>query len=229
MLVIAFIFFFLAFVSAAPQVPASSQASTSTHPTHFPTSFKHSSAHSSLHLSHSIQSPHIIPATNTRPIPFPGHSSHARPPPPESSPAPPRSGHKPILIAVEVIGGLVIAGVLLSLIRCYYIYKKTPHRDRIADILQRHHLQRELDELERNPGILRRPSLREPAPPYFPRPPSYDDMNPGHPRTLASRTGYSAVVTHSPPASPPMSQRILPVSTVAARTPPDLIPPTPSG
>ncbi|KAH9482790.1 hypothetical protein JR316_0004890 [Psilocybe cubensis] len=227
MFAIAFLFLFLTFVRAVPQSPITATSSSSlAHPTHFPTSFRHSSSHNTLHLSHSGSQSHIIPS-NTRPLSFPGHSGRPRPPPPTSTPLPPRPKHKPILIAFEVIGGLALAGVLLSLIRCYYNYKRTPHRDRIADILQRHHLQRELEELERNPHLLRRPSLREPAPPYFPRPPSYDDLTSGGP--LASRGVYSAVGTHSPPPSPPMSQIVLPVSTVAVRTPPNLIPPAPSG
>lgn len=144
----------------------------------------------------------------------------------------PQSGQKPISIVFEVLGGLAASALLIGFLRCFYNYKKTPGRDRIADILQRHHLQRELEELERNPGLLRRhPSLREPAPPYFPRPPSYEHVLPSMPPVsiaprdhhpeVDNRAQYTSVATHSPPSTPPMSERILmPTPAVTPGTPP---------
>jgi hypothetical protein len=141
-----------------------------------------------------------------------------------------QANQKPINIAFEALGGILVVGMLLGFLRCCYNYKKTPRRDRIADVLRRHHLQRELEELERNPVSLRRPFLREPAPPYFPRPPSYEQINSTHQGTAPPRADYSAVPTHSPSPSPPLSQRTpLPTHPVGARPLPDLIPPMPSG
>ncbi|KAF8812312.1 hypothetical protein BYT27DRAFT_7132765 [Phlegmacium glaucopus] len=131
--------------------------------------------------SHSIQiitRPTFV--SRTFPAVVPGEPVHTRPP--DQPPGPlgnsnrrhARPGQKPIFIVFEVLGGLVASILLLGLLRCCYQYNKAPKRDRIAEVLNRHHLQRELEELERNPHILRRPSLREPAPPYFPAPPSYD-------------------------------------------------------
>lgn len=154
---------------------------------------------------------------------------HTRPPGPRPT-GRFQTNQRPLNIAFEVLGGILAAGMLLGFLRCCYNYRKTPRRDRIADILHRHHLQRELEELERNPAALRRPSLREPAPPYFPRPPSYEHMNSTHQGTAPHRVDYSAVPTYSPPPSPPMSQRIpLPTHAVTARPLPDLIPLMPSG
>ena len=154
---------------------------------------------------------------------------HTRPPGPRPT-GRFQTNQRPLNIAFEVLGGILAAGMLLGFLRCCYNYRKTPRRDRIADILHRHHLQRELEELERNPAALRRPSLREPAPPYFPRPPSYEHMNSTHQGTAPHRVDYSAVPTYSPPPSPLMSQRIpLPTHAVTARPLPDLIPPMPSG
>jgi len=78
-------------------------------------------------------------------------------------------------ITLGVIAGTVILGFLVAIFRCMYKYKRPPKRDRIAEVLQRHNLQCEMEELERNPYALRRTSLREPAPPYLPRPPSYSE------------------------------------------------------
>jgi hypothetical protein len=133
---------------------------------------------------------------------------------------PPQSGQKPISIVFEVLGGLAASALLFGFIRCFRSYRKIPARDRIAEIVQRHQLQRELEELERNPGRLRRhPSLPEPAPPYFPRPPSYDHLLPSMPPVsiaprhhhpgVDNRAHYTPVATHSPPSTPPMSERIL--------------------
>jgi hypothetical protein len=126
----------------------------------------------------------------------------------------------------EVLGGVVAGLLLLSFLRCCNNYRKTPRRDRIADIVHRHNLQRELEELERNPRTLRRPSLPEPAPPYFPRPPSYDippasqDHTSSHfqrSERSVSPSVYSAVSTSSPPSTPPMSEVPLPSTAVSRR------------
>lgn len=85
-----------------------------------------------------------------------------------------RTGQTPILIFFEVLSGLAGLVLCLGLLRCCNSYRRTPPRDRISDIVQRHQLQVEIEELRRRPP---RPVmaflLQEPAPPYLPRPPSY--------------------------------------------------------
>jgi hypothetical protein len=193
---------------------------------------------SSLHASrtthtHSTTRPHSVQIISRPTLP-----THSRIPPiinPVHTRPPHRTdrfqaNQRPLNISFEVLGGILATGMLLGFLRCCFNYRKTPRRDRIADILHRHHLQRELEELERNPVALRRPSLREPAPPYFPRPPSYEHMVSTHQGMAPSRVDYPAAPTYTPPSSPLMSQRIpLPTHAVTARLLPDLRPPIPSG
>ena len=226
---------------------SSSSSSTSTHRN----STSSSTHKSSTEIPHHVQSnspaathqitniPHpTSPIFTFTPGPVHTHTPVPNPTraPIKSSAAPSQSGQKPISIVFEVLGGLFASAFILGFIRCYHNYRKTPGRDRIADILQRHQLQRELEELERNPVLLpRHQSLREPAPPYFPRPPSYDNSNQRTsmpPVTLGrgedhpqpdNRSQYSAVSTHSPPSSPPMSERVpLPSPAATPRVHPEL-------
>jgi hypothetical protein len=156
-------------IFAAPT--SSSYLATPSHPP-----IESSPAHTSLSLSFS-SSHH--------------HSTHtaSRPPPHFNTPAPAspstyeldpeglqvQQRQKKLAIALGVVAGFVSFGFLACIIRCLCRYKAPPKRDRIAEILQRHNLQCELEELERHPHVLRRPSLRDPAPPYSPRPPSYTE------------------------------------------------------
>ncbi|KAJ7639113.1 hypothetical protein FB45DRAFT_1023855 [Roridomyces roridus] len=82
-------------------------------------------------------------------------------------------------IVFEVLGALAGILLFLGLMRCVYNYHRTPHRDRIAVIMHRHQLQREMDELARNPPERRRASM-EPPPPAYIAPPVYLDVAP-HP------------------------------------------------
>ena len=128
------------------------------------------------------------------------------PTPRQSSPATGRRRRtNPIAIFLAVFGGLVGFGLFLGLTRCIYNYSKTPPRDRISGVLNRYHLQRELEEIERNPFALRRPSPREPAPPYIPKPPSYTER----PSESSPRPGpeYAEIHIGSPPTSPITSRR----------------------
>lgn len=140
-------------------------------------------------------------ATRTNPAVVPFHTG--------ATPPSQQSGQKPIFVVFEVLGGLLASGLLLGLGRCCYQYRKAPKRDRIAEVLNRHNLQRELEELERNPQILRRLSLREPAPPYYPAPPSYEV-------TSSPGTNYTDMGTHNLPSS-------------SSSQPSILIPPRPAG
>nr|GAT53623.1 predicted protein [Mycena chlorophos] len=97
-------------------------------------------------------------------------------PPPSQSSIPITTHHESLAALVfEIIGILAALVVAFSVIRCFIIYKRTPQRDRILNILHRHQLQREMEELERNPPMpWQRPSIDPPPPPYL-RPPDYED------------------------------------------------------
>lgn len=215
-----------------------------THQVHSVTSASNSTVITLSHktASHStIHSPKIQPtrapshtiiltrpgfASRTFPAVVPG-PFHTRPPDPEPgnfNRPHPRARQKPILIVFEVLGGLVALFLLLGLLRCCYQYKKAPKRDRIAEVLNRHRLQRELEELERNPHILRRPSLREPAPPYYPAPPSYDLITS---TPTAAGVHYTDMDTRNLSSSSSQSPHALQQfpSHSNIRRSPDLIPP----
>lgn len=115
----------------------------------------------------------------------------------------------PILIFFEVLGGLVGLGIIVGCSRCCYIYTKTPKRDRIEAILERHRLEQELAELERNPLALRREPT--PLPVYFPPPPTYDNVTQSVLAPTPTRpSGYAEVATASPPSSRPASPTAAP-------------------
>lgn len=135
---------------------------------------------------------------------------------------PHRSSPPSIAIIFGVLAGTIAFGVIVSLTRCFYMYKKTPKRDRIAEVLNRHHLQRELAQLEGNSIIIRRPSLREPAPPYFPRPPSYDAALTAPVSPPPQQAEYEELDTSSPPHSPNFLRRM-------ESPPPAHAPPIPDG
>ncbi|GLB34030.1 hypothetical protein LshimejAT787_0109140 [Lyophyllum shimeji] len=85
------------------------------------------------------------------------------------------SHQSPIVIFFEALCGLVGVFIFLVLLRFCYSYRKTPEQDRVSAFIDRHRLQREMEELQRRPPI-RRFSIQEPAPPYMPRPPSYAEV-----------------------------------------------------
>jgi hypothetical protein len=124
--------------------------------------------------SHSFTSVHHIrPSIIPRPYPTHGFPTFS-PQPTPTSPVPSRPrGQSLTAIVFEVLGGLIGLGLALCVIRCVYIYKRTPERDRIAAFVSRHRLEREMDELAHR---ALRPSITEcrPPPPYFPPPPSYE-------------------------------------------------------
>jgi len=205
---------------AAPSISSSlsnsKSSSSSSYTTRIPFVHTTTRAHSVQIISRPTLPTHSQNPSTTNPVHTKASGSHRF-----------QSNQKPIYIAFEVLGGILATGMLFGFLRCCYNYRKTPRRDRIADILHRHNLQRELEELERNPVALRRPFLREPAPPYFPRPPSYEQMN-SIPQGIAPpQVDYSVLPTYTPPPSPPMLQRI-PLPT-HGRPLPDVIRPRPSG
>jgi hypothetical protein len=81
--------------------------------------------------------------------------------------------HARFMIFFEVLAGAITLFFLLGLVRCLYSYKKTPARDRIAALLNRHSVHTEMEELgQRARG--RDSFQRPPPPPYVPPPPTYD-------------------------------------------------------
>ncbi|KAK7695370.1 hypothetical protein QCA50_000005 [Cerrena zonata] len=114
---------------------------------------------------------HFFTPTQTGPFNPP---NTARPLPDLSSPP-----HRQSVVAIvfECIAGLVGLLILIWLTRCIYKYKRTPRQDRIASLLARHHLEREMEQLEREQMMRRsrRTSLLRPPPPPYQHAPAYDD------------------------------------------------------
>lgn len=138
---------------------------------------------------HAVAPPAPSLPNRRNPSSFPTHDcSHKSIPPirlesPHPSPSPKnqqdksrsKTSQRNAIIAVSTIGGTFVLCFLLALVRCISRYKRPPKRDRIAEAIDRHNLQREMEELAFDPHALRRPSARDPAPPYIPRPPSYSE------------------------------------------------------
>ena len=164
---------------------------------------------STRHHTSTIHVPYIHPIPTTSPTFLPRPSRTNDPVVPFQTEIIPshHSHHQPIFVVFEVLGGLLALGFLLCLGRFCYQYRKAPKRDRIAEVLHRHHLEREMEELERNPQILRpRNSLCDPAPPYCPRPPSYD----GTSSPLRASTNYTDMDTRNLPSSLPQPSISIP-------------------
>ena len=166
---------------------------------------------STKHHTSTIHLPNIHPIPFTRPtfLPGPTRTNHPVPLHTGATPLsqdPQQSGQKPIFVVFEVLGGLLALGLLLGLGRCCYQYKKAPKRDRIAEFLSRYSLELELAN-ERRPSPNH--TLPEPAPAYYPAPPSYEV-------TSSPGTNYTDMGTHNLPSS-------------SSSQPSILIPPRPAG
>ncbi|KAJ7044628.1 hypothetical protein C8F04DRAFT_1174418 [Mycena alexandri] len=183
---------------STPSVPSHAPASTtaqsaSTHTTHKPPLTAASKKHG--------VPPHTQPAGQiTRP------GSPTRLPGPTASHAHPflrPHAQSTSVLVFEIIGALAGVAFVLTVVRCIWSYRRTPAADRIAAILHRHQLQREMEELERNPPE-RHQSLREPPPPPYLRPPSYD--------VEADERALLTQVPPTPESSPPSIPGPLPPS-----------------
>lgn len=116
------------------------------------------------------------------------------------------TGQKPIAIFFEVLCGLVLFGLMIALLRCFCSYRRTPTQDRIAAVVNRHHLEREMRDIERSINVRRHSSLREPAPPpYFPPPPTYLESS----ISSSTRSAYTTDYSEIPPSSPPAPRSVL--------------------
>lgn len=120
-------------------------------------------------------SPEAPPHTVPRPPP---------PPPPHWHPAPPRhhsDGGMIIGIVFGVVGGLAAVFALFALGRCFHSWRRTPGADRIRTALDRHYLEaemaeREREDIERRVHAMpwRRP--RQPPPPPYQHAPEYESV-----------------------------------------------------
>lgn len=128
-----------------------------------------SNAASRRPLSSTRSAAHTAPITVSR-APAPATPYHPAPPPPSSTHRPPRPvrDHPPSTGAIigAVLGGLAGVAVLLSLARCIYTYQQQPKRDRIAEVVERHRIQREMEELAHEE--FSRTEGRPPSPPPLP-------------------------------------------------------------
>lgn len=191
------------FISVSIALSGSEPHPTSSNRLPQPTGVSHSrTRHHITQLSQTQPTQTITRPTQPTPSIIPIHTQI-----PHTSPSR-HFGQKPIFIVFEILAGLLASGLLLCCGRCCYQYKRAPKRDRIAEVLNRHNLQREMAGLELSPQILRRASLREPAPPYYPAPPSYE--------IITSSPNYTDTGTPNLPSSP-------------SPQPSNLIPPRPPG
>ncbi|OBZ76050.1 hypothetical protein A0H81_03886 [Grifola frondosa] len=135
--------------------------------------------------THPITPQHIsFSSTRSDTFTQPFITHHSIPPPPSSTPGfatpqsrPSGTRHRQSTIAIvfEVLAGVAGIGIILGLLRCGYSWNRTPSRDRIASLLSRHQLEREMEEIERQQIEQRRPRTRAPPPPYQPAP-AYDSV-----------------------------------------------------
>ncbi|KAI0772114.1 hypothetical protein BD413DRAFT_475205, partial [Trametes elegans] len=101
-------------------------------------------------------------------------------------------GQSPVALAFEILGGVVGLFILLGLARCYFVWRRTPAPDRVAGLISRHQLEREMGEMEQerierlNQALAAR-RWQPPPPPYQPAP------------------AYDTVVPPDSPTSPPSS------------------------
>jgi hypothetical protein len=152
----------------------SAAATTTTIPSTTQTDSDATTSNSSTHTHHSSHH-HTLPThilTPQAPTPSPTIT-----PPPDIH-LRPHSTQSPIAIVFEVLGGLAGFAFVLGFIRCLHSYRKTPNRDRVAAFVNRHRLEREMEELEQNNAFHHSYRFNPPPPPYFPKPPSYEGMNP---------------------------------------------------
>jgi len=104
------------------------------------------------------------------------HTWMTLPPSPTSS-SPLRQLHPQQQTQASTIAGIIfgtLAGLvlMLSVGRCWWSWRHTPSRDRIATLMHRYNLEREMEDALVQPFMAR--VRRPPPPPYRPRPPGYD-------------------------------------------------------
>ncbi|KAL4249672.1 hypothetical protein ABKN59_007039 [Abortiporus biennis] len=131
---------------------------------------------------------HRLSVTQTHSLPItihhgpPGMVPTSQPHPPQAATSGSHSKKQPVVaIVFEILAGIAGLAVILGLVRCFYVWKRTPSRDRIQTLLSRHRLEREMEELEREDlqrrmQHVRRTSLYRPPPPPYLQAPAYDEV-----------------------------------------------------
>ena len=133
--------------------------STASHSTSLGTHGPHISSHTSpFSFSHHPQPTSTTPSSSTQ------HSHHRI---------------RTMTILGIVFGGLAGFVLVLSVARCWWSWRKTPSRDRIASLMHRYNLEREMEQATVEP--LRARVRRPPPPPYRHPPPGYDSVMPSSP------------------------------------------------
>lgn len=87
-----------------------------------------------------------------------------------------------VAIVFGVLGGLVGVFLLYTLARCLFSWRRTPERDRIQTLLDRHYLGQEMEQREREAmetrllrsAMMGRSSMTSPPPPPYQPAPAYD-------------------------------------------------------
>ncbi|KAI0796967.1 hypothetical protein C8Q75DRAFT_802631 [Abortiporus biennis] len=144
------------------------------------THFTPNRTHTPIHTRLSVTQTHSLPITIHHGPP--GMVPTSQPHPPQAATSGSHSKKQPVVaIVFEVLAGIAGLAVILGLVRCFYVWKRTPSRDRIQTLLSRHRLEREMEELEREDlqrrmQHVRRTSLYRPPPPPYLQAPAYDEV-----------------------------------------------------
>ncbi|KAI0082350.1 hypothetical protein K474DRAFT_500607 [Panus rudis PR-1116 ss-1] len=116
-----------------------------------------------------------FPLTHHRPAP----TFRPTADPPANTDSQPRS-HRQSTVAIvfETFAGIIGLIFFILFMRCIYRWKTAPPRDRIAALLSRHQLEREMEELEREQIArrARRGSIIRPPPPPYQHAPAYETV-----------------------------------------------------
>jgi len=155
-----------------PAASSSASHSTANKPQAVPT-------HPAAAHSHSLPSPSTHFTFHPHPVPTASLDGPASPSVNNPTLQTPHSSHHqpPVAIAFEVIAGFALLSLILCCGRCMYKYRRMPARDRISAILDRHRLERELEEMEEAHPYARRTSLTRPPPPAYQHAPAYEGVS----------------------------------------------------
>ena len=107
----------------------------------------------------------------------------------------------PVAFAFAVLAGVAGVFIVLALVRCGWSWRRTPARDRIETVVDRHTLEREMAEIERRDlarrvRVARR--LTPPPPPPYQHAPDYDAAVEGPPPPPAPVAAPPRAVRRSP-------------------------------
>lgn len=92
--------------------------------------------------------------------------------------------------------------ILFSFGRCFYSYRKAPERDRIAALLNRHRLEREMEEMERDRVDRFRQMMESTSYQWRPPPPPYQQA-PAYEAVVGSGSDGEGSVDWGHPSIPP--------------------------